>query len=106
MWKMAYSKDFREQALVLCQNGLSDDRISEKMGVSKQTLGNWKKLLFTTGSLDKKKAKRQTGTPYKYTPDKIGALLAKSKFSDASTSSKSKVDTPEIQKPKKKKMKF
>ena len=102
---MAYSKDFREQALKHCQNGLTDDQVSEKLGISKQTLGNWKKLLFTTGSLDKKKVKRKTGKPYKYTPDKIGKFLEKSRTSDTSTSSKNSMSFKKTKK-KKRKLKF
>jgi hypothetical protein len=64
---------------VLCQNGLSDEQVSEKLDISKHTLGSWKKLLFDTGSLDKKIVKRKSGTPYKYTPDKIKEHLDKSK---------------------------
>lgn len=103
---MAYSTDFREQALVHCQNGLTNDQVSEKMGVSKQTLGNWKKLLFTTGSLDKKKVKRKSGTPYKYTADKIGMLLEKSRTPDASSSSKDGGTKNKKSKKKRKKKKF
>jgi len=102
--RMAYSKDFREQALVHCQNGLSDDQVCNKLGVSKQTLGNWKKLLFATGSLDKKKTKRKSGTPYKYTPNKIAELLGKSQTLDTSASSKD--FRIAFQKSKKKKKKY
>jgi len=105
MVKMAYSKEIREQALLQCQMGITDDNISKKMGVSKQTIGNWKKLLFTTGSLNKKKTKRKSGTPYKYTPDKIGEFLNRSKMLDISASSKSKDINTEIKKSKKKKKK-
>ena len=76
---MAYSTDIREQAMVLCQKGLTDEQIrSATGGVSTQTIGNWKKLLFTTGSLQKKKVNRPSGIAYKYTPDKIKTLLDKS----------------------------
>jgi len=102
---MAYSYDFREKALILCHNGLTDDQVSAKMGVSKQSLSNWKKLLFTTGTLHKNKTKRKPGKPYKYTPDKIGMLLEKSKTSDAAVSSSSTVVSKKSKK-KKKKMKF
>ena len=101
---MAYSKGIREQAMVLCQNGLSDDKVCTKLGMSKQTLSNWKKKLFTTGSLDKKKVNRTSGKPYKYSADKIGVLLAKSKTADAAVSN----ETPfmKANKNKKKKLKF
>ena len=101
---MAYSKDIREQAMVLCQNGLSDDKVCTKIGMSKQTLSNWKKQLFTTGSLDKKKVKRASGKPYKYTPAKIGELLAKSKSSDTAVSNETSF--MKANKKKKKKIKF
>jgi len=101
---MAYSTEVRQKAMEYCQYGLSDDKVSEKMGVSKQTLSNWKKQLFTTGSLDKKKVKRTSGKPYKYTPDKIGALLAKSKTSDATVSNETSF--MKANKKKKKKIKF
>ena len=77
---MAYSNEVREQALVHCQNGLTDSQVSEKTGVSKQTIINCKKLLFTTGSYDK--AVRKSGKPYKYTPEKIKECLDKLKKSD------------------------
>lgn len=75
---MAYSKEFREQALGYCHEGYTDDEISEMLGISKNTLGNWNKLLFTTGNLDKKKVSRRSGKPYKYTPEKIKEFLDKS----------------------------
>ena len=75
---MAYSTDKREQAMELCQKGQTNSQVKEMTGVSTQTLNNWKKLLFTTGSLQKKKINRPSGKPYKYTPDKIKALLNKS----------------------------
>ena len=76
---MAYSTDIREKALMYCQNGLTDDEVSAKLGISKHTIVNWKKLLFTTGGLEKKKVKRRAGKPYKYTPEKIKELLNNSK---------------------------
>jgi transposase len=76
---MAYSRDIRERALDFCQRGYTDEQVSEKFDVSKHTIGNWKKLLFETGSLEKKKVKRKSGKPYKYTPDKIKELLSKDK---------------------------
>ena len=75
---MAYSTDKREEAMVLCQKGHTDSEVSKKLNLSTQTIGNWKKLLFTTGSLEKKKVKRKSGTPYKYKPDKIKEYLDKS----------------------------
>ena len=75
---MAYSTETRIKALSDCVNGYTDEQVSAKHGVSTYTLNNWKKLLLTTKSLDKKKVVRKSGTPYKYTPEKIGALLAKS----------------------------
>ena len=80
---MAYSTDFREKALVYCQNGLADDEVCTKLGITKTTLTNWKRLLFTTGNLDKKKPSKIAGKPrkpHKYTPDKIKELLEKSKI--------------------------
>ena len=76
---MAYPKSVREQALVHYQNGLNDDEVSKRTGISKYTLGTWKKLLFDTGSLEKKKVERKSGKPYKYTPEKIKEMLEKSK---------------------------
>jgi transposase len=86
---MAYSTDIRMKALEHCKNGLTDEQVSKKAGVSKQTVGNWKKLLCTTGSVEKKKAARKPGKSYKYTPEKIGALLEKSRTSNSATVSKS-----------------
>ena len=112
---MAYSTDKREEAMGLCQKGHTDTEVSTKTCVSKQTVGNWKKLLFATGSLEKKKVKRKSGTPYKYKPDKIKELLDKSpKPKAASEPSKSKssslilLSSPKTKKKdkKKKKMKF
>ncbi|MCL2034478.1 MAG: hypothetical protein FWG94_07075 [Oscillospiraceae bacterium] len=108
---MAYSTEIREKALVQCQNGASDDEITAKFGMSKQTLGNWKKLLFTTGSLEKKKVKRKSGNPYKYKPEKIKALLDKSKTSATSyppldSSTQEYLKASSRKKSKKKKNKF
>ena len=112
---MAYSTDKREEVIVLCQKGHTDTEVSTKTGVSKQTVGNWKKLLFTTGSLEKKRVKRKSGTPYKYKPDKIKELLNKSPKPPkaASEPSKSKssslilLSSPKTKKKdKKKKKKF
>ncbi len=82
---MAYSMKTREQALDYCSRGYTDERVSEMMDVSKQTIGNWKKLLFTTGSLAKKK-KRSYGKPYKYKPEKIIELLDQSRSTQAAPS--------------------
>lgn len=76
---MAYSKEKREEALELCQKGYTDDQVSEKLDISKYTIGTWKKLLFETGSLEKKKVKRKSGIPYKYKASKIKEFLDKSK---------------------------
>ena len=85
---MAYPNDIRIKALEHCKNGLTEAQVSEKVGVSKQTVGNWKKLLFATGGIEKKKVERKSGKPYKYTPEKIGALLDKTQKSDSATVSK------------------
>ena len=76
---MAYFIEVRAKALKDFVNGHSDEQVSAKHGVSTYTLNNWKKLLLTTGSLEKKKVKRKSGKPYKHTPEKIGSLLDKSK---------------------------
>ena len=98
---MAYSKDFREQVLVHCINGMTDDQVSAKMGVSKPTIGNWKKLLFSTGSLDKKKVTRKSGKPYKYTPEKIGELLGKGYSTEivGASSGSGVQDSPKVHNP-------
>ena len=76
---MAYSTEIRVNALSDYVNGQTDEQVSAKHGVSVYTLNNWKKLLLATGSLEKKKVKRKSGIPYKYTPEKMGVLLNKSK---------------------------
>ena len=76
---MAYSIEVRVNALKDFVNGHSDEQVSAKHGISTYTLNNWKRLLLTTGNLEKKKVKRKSGKPYKHTPEKIGALLGKSK---------------------------
>ena len=75
---MAYSTEERVEALRHCSRGLKDDEVSVKLGISKQSITNWKKLLFTTGSLEKKKSEKKPRKPYKYTPEKINDLLDKS----------------------------
>ena len=102
---MAYTPDKREEAMVFCQKGYTDDQVSAKTGVSKQTIGNWKKLLFATGSLEKKPVKRKSGIPYKYKPDKIKELLNKSPKSEKSEPSKSKSSSQILFSPKKTKNK-
>ena len=114
---MAYPINTREEAMVLCQKGQTDSEVSAKTGVSKQTVGNWKKLLFATGGLQKKKVHRPKGIPYKYKPNKIGELLTKStKPQKTATSEPSKSKSgnqillsspkPKKKDKKKKKMKF
>ena len=85
---MAYSTETRINALSDYVNGQTDEQVSAKHGVSTYTLNNWKKLLLKTGSLDKKKVKRKSGTPYKYTPEKIGTLLDMSTASTVSEPTK------------------
>ena len=85
---MAYSIEEREEALRHCSAGLRDEDVSVKLGISKQSITNWKKLLFTTGSLEKKKAENKPRKPYKYTPEKINDLLDKSIKLKSSGSSK------------------
>ena len=108
---MAYPKSVREQALVHYQNGLNDDEVSKRTGISKYTLGTWKKLLFDTGSLEKKKVERKAGKPYKYTAEAIKEMLEKSQKVGVSESPKANIaqgNTPLFNqlKPKKKKKKF
>ena len=74
---MAYPVNIREKALTYSQQGLTDSEVGKMLGVSKETILGWKKLLFTTGSLEKKKVERKSGTPYKYQPEKIKSLLEK-----------------------------
>ena len=74
---MAYSKEIRETALKYCSDGMTDDEVSLKLNISKHTIRKWKRLLFTTGKLDKKKTARESGKPYKYTPEKIKECLEK-----------------------------
>ena len=110
-WIMAYSTETRIKALSDCVNGYTDEQVSAKHGVSTYTLNNWKKLLLTTKSLDKKKVVRKSGTPYKYTPEKIGALLAKSTTTPVTKEPTKTSNPPQNQdlllqpKPKKKKKK-
>ena len=85
---MAYSTEEREKALRHCSDGLTDDEVSAKLGMSKQSIANWKKRLFTTGSLEKKKAENKPRKPYKYSPEKIIDLLEKSQKSKISEPSK------------------
>lgn len=79
---MAYSKEIREKALRQYIDGYTDEQIGESLGISKHTIGNWKKLLLTTGSLEKKKVNRKSGTPYKYKPEKLEEALNKSQLSE------------------------
>ena len=76
---MAYSIEVREKALNLLADGHSDDQVSKDLSVSKFTLQNWKKLIYETGSLEKKKASRKPGKPYKYKPETLKKLLKKKK---------------------------
>jgi len=87
---MAYSIEVRAKALEDFVKGHSDEQVSAKHGVSTYTLNNWKKLLLSTGSLEKKKVKRKSGKPYKHTPEKIGSLLDKSKVDKNKPSTDSK----------------
>ncbi len=100
---MAYSTKNREQALDYSSRGYTDEQISDMLDVSKYTVGNWKKLLFTTGSLHKKKVKRKSGKPYKYTPEKIKALLDNDKMKRDSAASSKKDGAAVAIIPKKKK---
>ena len=87
---MAYSTELREKALTYSMSGLTDTQVCEKLDISKNTLGNWKKRLYDTGSLEKSKVIRKAGKPYKYTPDKLKELMEKSK--EANNTSKSTDD--------------
>ena len=100
---MAYSTKIREQALDYSSRGYTDEQISDMLDVSKYTVSNWKKLLFATGSLHKKKVKRKSGKPYKYTPEKIKELLDKDKLKHDSTASSKRDGTAVAVIPKKKK---
>jgi transcriptional regulator with XRE-family HTH domain len=71
-------------------NGLTDTQVCEKLDISKNTLGNWKRRLHDTGSLEKSKVIRTAGKPYKYTPDKLKELMEKSK--EANNTSKATDD--------------
>ena len=106
--KMAYETDLRIRALEYCQQGLTNEEVGDKLGISKHTIGNWKRRLFSTGNIEKKKATRKTGKPYKYTPDKIKELLDKNKTSVSSnfsyeTNSQDSQDKPKKKSKKKKK---
>ena len=101
---MAYSTKFREMALSYCQHGITDNEVCSKLGVSKNTLVNWKKRLFTTGSLEKDKVIRKSGNPYKYKPNKIKELLEKNQLSESTKNDYT--DGHMTLKPKKKKKKY
>ena len=75
MDKMAYSTEIREKALRQYIDGYTDEQISAGLGVSTHTIGNWKRLLLSTGSLEKKPVRRKSGTPYKYKPEKLKVFL-------------------------------
>ena len=91
---MAYPTETRVNALNDYVNGQTDEQISAKHGVSVYTINNWKKLLLATGSLDKRKVKRKSGTPYKYKPEKIAELLDKNKTPVDSDSTATKTGSP------------
>ena len=82
MDKMAYSTEIREKALRQYIDGYTDEQISAGLGVSTHTIGNWKRLLLSTGSLEKKPVRRKSGTPYKYKPEKLKVFLDKSLLSE------------------------
>ena len=87
---MAYSTEEREAALIQCAEGLTNEEVSAKLGISKYSIENWKRLLFTTGSLEKKITKNKPRKAYKYTREKIIDLLEKSKISKDLESAKTK----------------
>jgi hypothetical protein len=74
------------------------------------TVRSWKRRLFDTGSLDKKKTGPKPGKAYKYTPEKIKELLDKNQTPEPRKNPESKtqdsVATPRQTKPKKKKKKL
>ena len=45
-----YSQDLRERALNLINNGMSINRVSRLLKISRPTLHKWQKLYLTTGS--------------------------------------------------------
>ena len=77
VFKMAYSKETRRHALELCQKGMSNEQVGEQLDISRHTIAAWKKLLFTTGSLEMKKVERKA---YKYTPSVLREYLDRMKF--------------------------
>ena len=72
---MAYDINFRKEALDYCKRGWTDQEVCDTLEISRQTLTNWKKLLFTTGSLNKKRVIRKSTGPYKYKTELLKQLL-------------------------------
>jgi hypothetical protein len=65
------------------------------MGIPAHTIGAWKRLLFTTGSLDKKKPDRSSTKPRKYTPERIKELMDRSgTATPVSTDGSGSINTP------------
>ena len=77
---MAFDNKTRVKALKLLAKGMTDAEVSAKLNISTHTLRNWKRLLFTTGSIEKKKSPKKPGKPYKYSPEKITELLEKNQY--------------------------
>ena len=107
---MAYDVDVRKEALDYCKQGWTDEEVCDTLEISRQTLTNWKKLLFTTGSLNKKRVIRRSRGPYKYKRDELVQLLEQNNIPESSKISKSDKKSQEIYIPnkqkKKKKKKF
>ena len=72
---MAYDIDVRKEALYYCKLGWTDEEVCDTLKISRQTLTNWKKLLFTTGSLNKKRVVRISKGAYKYKREQLEKLL-------------------------------
>ena len=75
---MAYDINVRKEALNYCKMGWTDEEVCNTLDISRQTLTNWKKLLFSTGSLNKKRVVRRSRGPYKYKREQIEVLLDQS----------------------------
>ena len=55
---MAYSKDAREMVLKYLNEGHTYEEAHKELGVGTSTIKEWKKLLNTTGSLEKRPVER------------------------------------------------
>jgi len=76
---MAYSAEIRHMALEQCQKGLSIAEVSKKLGMTENTIKNWKKQSLSTGSIKQSDTNRCAKNPIMHTSEKTKEVIDNNK---------------------------